>query len=146
MKSIHDPLHAGRDRRSVLANIAMAAVLAPALARPAWGQGAPAAGAGVVFDVRTFGATGDGKTIDSPAINRAIQAASGKGGVVYVPAGTYACYSLRLASSVTLYVDAGATILAADTPREGTASMMRPRAMRPGRRFRTLATTTGITA
>jgi len=121
MKSIHDPLHAGRDRRSVLANIAMAALLAPVLVRPAWGQ-APIAGAGAVFDVRSFGATGDGKTIDSPAINRAIQAASVKGGVVHVPAGTYACYSLRLASSVVLYIDAGATILAADTPREGTAS------------------------
>src|SRR6266446_6821768 len=82
----------------------------------------PGAGTGIVFDVRSFGAVGDGKTIDSPAINRAIEAAGAKGGTVYVPAGTYACYSLRLASAVALYVDQGATILAADTPRDGTAS------------------------
>jgi Pectate lyase superfamily protein len=53
----------------------------------------PAAGAGTVFDVRSFGTAGDGKTIDSPAINRAIEAAGAKGGTVYVPAGTYACFT-----------------------------------------------------
>jgi polygalacturonase len=110
-------------RRKFLANIGVASLFAPALARQAWGQVAPVAGAaGPVFDVRAFGATGDGKSIDSPAINRAIQVASVKGGVVYVPAGSYACYSLRLASSIVLYLEAGATILAADTPREGTVS------------------------
>jgi polygalacturonase len=82
----------------------------------------PVTGAGTVFDVRSFGAAGDGKNIDSPAINRAIEAASTKGGTVYVPAGAYACYSLRLKTGVALYFDQGATILAADTPREGTTS------------------------
>jgi polygalacturonase len=78
---------------------------------------------GAVFDVRNFGAAGDGKSLDSPAINRAIEAAGAKGGGrVYVPAGTYPCYSLRLTSAVTLYLDQGATILAAETPREGTTS------------------------
>ena len=33
-----------------------------------------------MFDVRTFGATGDGKTVDSPAINAAIEAAAAAGG------------------------------------------------------------------
>ncbi len=80
----------------------------------------PDAGAGTVFDVRSFGAVGDGKNIDSPAINQAIEAAGAKGGTVYVPAGTYACYSLRLTSAVALYLDQGATIVAADTPRDGT--------------------------
>jgi pectate lyase-like protein len=59
---------------------------------------------GAVFNVRTFGATGDGKTLDSPAINRAIEAAGAKGGTGYFPAGVYACFSLRLTSAVTLYV------------------------------------------
>ena len=85
----------------------------------------PAAGAGTVFDVRSFGAVGDGKNIDSPAINRAIEAAGAKGGTVYVPAGTYACYSLRLTSTVALYLDQGATILAADTPRDGNHIRLR---------------------
>ncbi len=69
------------------------------------------------FDVRTYGAKGDGKTLDTPAINRAIDAASkAGGGVVHFPAGTYACFSIRLKSKVTLDLGPGATILAADPP------------------------------
>ena len=42
------------------------------------------------FDVRAFGATGDGKTVDSPAINKAIEAAAAAGGgTVIFPAGNY---------------------------------------------------------
>jgi polygalacturonase len=68
------------------------------------------------FDVRAFGAKGDGATIDSDAINRAIAAASAAGGgTVYFPAGTYASHSIRLRSHVGLYLDHGATLLAADT-------------------------------
>ena len=66
------------------------------------------------FDVRQFGATGDGKTLDTPAVNRAIAAAAAAGGgTVYFPAGTYACHSIRLQSFVALYLQPGATILAA---------------------------------
>jgi polygalacturonase len=83
--------------------------------RPAIAQIAIAR-AGGVFDVRSFGAVGDGKTIDSPAINRAIEAAGANGGTVYVPAGVYACYSLRLKSAIAVYIEQGATLLAADTP------------------------------
>ena len=44
------------------------------------------------LNVRTFGATGDGTTIDTPAVNRAIEAAAAQGGgSVWFPAGTYAC-------------------------------------------------------
>jgi polygalacturonase len=66
------------------------------------------------FDVREFGATGDGKTLDTPAVNRAIVAAAAAGGgTVHVPAGTYACHSIRLQSFVALYLQPGATFLAA---------------------------------
>ncbi len=41
------------------------------------------------FDVRDFGAKGDGKTDDSPAINAAIAKASETGGVVNFPSATY---------------------------------------------------------
>jgi polygalacturonase len=76
-----------------------------ALARAA----APAA-----FDVRAYGAAGDGRAIDSPAINRAIAAAAAAGGgTVTFPAGTYLCFSLHLQSHITLYLGPGATILAA---------------------------------
>jgi polygalacturonase len=66
-----------------------------------------------VFDVRSFGARGDGVTIDSDAINSAIAAAAPNGGTVYFPAGTYASYSIRLRSNIALYLAEGATILAA---------------------------------
>jgi len=76
-----------------------------------------------LFNARLFGAQGDGKALDSPAINQAIEAAAkAGGGVVYFPAGTYRSYSIRLKSYVGLYLDHGATILAADTPLEGTTS------------------------
>jgi polygalacturonase len=52
---------------------------------------------GAFFDVRAFGAVGDSKAIDTPAFNRAIAAAGGAGGgTVRIPAGTYACHSIRL--------------------------------------------------
>jgi polygalacturonase len=84
---------------------------------------APNVGPEATFDVRRFGAVGDGKAIDTPAVNRAIDAAAAAGGgVVTFPAGTYACYTIRLKSHVMLYVGPGATILAASTPKEGTTS------------------------
>jgi polygalacturonase len=72
------------------------------------------------YDVRSFGAKGDGASIDSPAINAAIDAAAGSGGgAVIFPAGVYASYSIHLKSNVALFLQQGATILAAPTPYEG---------------------------
>ncbi|HEV2437226.1 MAG TPA: glycoside hydrolase family 28 protein [Verrucomicrobiae bacterium] len=67
-----------------------------------------------VFNVRSFGAVGDGTNLDSPAINQAILAASAAGGgTVFVPAGTYLCGSIHLTNNIHLYLDAGAVILGA---------------------------------
>jgi polygalacturonase len=75
-----------------------------------------------VFNIRSYGATGDGKTIDTPAINQAIDAAaSAGGGTVLFPAGQYLCYSIRLKSDVALYLDQGAVVIAADPLPEGQA-------------------------
>lgn len=72
------------------------------------------------FDVRTFGAVGDGKAIDSPAINRAIEAAAAAGGgTVLFPAGQYLCFSIRLKSHIELRLSAGSAIIAADSPLPG---------------------------
>ncbi len=72
------------------------------------------------YNVRAFGAKGDGKTIDTPAVNKAIEAAAAAGGgVVHFPAGTYACFSIHLKSKVALYLDPGATILAAESGAAG---------------------------
>ena len=79
------------------------------------------------FDVRVFGATGDGKTLDTPAINKAIDAASAAGGgTVLFPAGNYLCYSIRLKSNISLYLNAGATIVAADPPAQGAGGGFDP--------------------
>ncbi len=77
----------------------------------------------LLFDVRSFGATGTGKTLDTPAINAAIEAAAAAGGgTVYVPAGTYLCFSIRLKSNVDLFLARGSIILAADSPKPGETS------------------------
>jgi len=68
------------------------------------------------FDVKTFGAKGDGKTLDTFAINKTIEAAAAAGGgTVYFPAGDYLSTSIRLKSNIALYLDQGATIIAAET-------------------------------
>lgn len=73
-----------------------------------------------VYNVRRYGATGDGKTIDTPAINKAIEAVNAAGGGTLVfPAGTYMCFTIRLKSNVELYLSSGCTILAADSPKPG---------------------------
>src|ERR1700685_2795013 len=65
-------------------------------------------------DVKMFGAAGDGKTIDTPAINRAIEAAAAAGGgTLRFPAGNYLCYSIRLKSNLALSLDQNAVVIAA---------------------------------
>ncbi|MES2392722.1 MAG: glycoside hydrolase family 28 protein [Acidobacteriota bacterium] len=73
-----------------------------------------------LYNVRQFGATGDGKTIDTPAINAAIDAVSKSGGgTIYFPAGTYLCFTIRLKSQVTLHLANGCIIQAATSPLPG---------------------------
>jgi polygalacturonase len=74
------------------------------------------------FEVREFGAKGDGKSLDTEAVNEAIKAAAlAGGGRVVFPAGTYLCYSIRLQSKVVLELGMGATVLAANPPAQGRA-------------------------
>lgn len=72
------------------------------------------------FDVRRYGAVGDGRTPDTDAINRAILAAhAAGGGTVVLPAGDYLSHSIRLKSHLTLRLAPGATLIAADPPATG---------------------------
>src|SRR5258707_1078945 len=67
-----------------------------------------------VFDVKSFGAVANGNTLDTVAIQQAIDAAhAAGGGVVHLSAGTYLSVSLRLKSRVTLSLGAGAVLEAA---------------------------------
>ena len=80
----------------------------------------PAENATASFNVRNYGATGDGKTLDTQAINRAIEAVAAiGGGTIVFPAGTYVCFTIRLKSHVDLYLSGGCTIIAADSPKAG---------------------------
>jgi hypothetical protein len=97
-------------------NIARFAVV---LAVAAATLGVPTAAYAATFDVRSYGATGDGSTNDTAAINAAINAASNAGGgTVQFPAGNYKSKNtIHLKSNITMQLDAGATILgsSADT-------------------------------
>lgn len=67
-----------------------------------------------VYNVRQYGAKGNGINIDSNAFNMAIDACEVHGGgQVLVPAGIYLCGSIQLKSNVDLHLDAGAKIVAA---------------------------------
>lgn len=63
-----------------------------------------------LFDVRGFGAKGDGTHDDTGAFSAAI-ACLPKGGVLYVPEGIYLVRPLFLRSDMTLYLDKGAVLL-----------------------------------
>jgi len=78
------------------------------------------AGTNVFISIKDFGAKGDGKAVDSKAINDAIDAAvKTRGGTVYFPAGTYLSYSIHLKSNISLYLDQCCTLLAADSTAGG---------------------------
>ncbi|HSN07978.1 MAG TPA: glycoside hydrolase family 28 protein [Hanamia sp.] len=65
------------------------------------------------YNVKDFGAKGDGKNIDGSAINQAIsEAAKAGGGTVFIPAGEYVSGSIHLQSNICLFIDQGATLIA----------------------------------
>src|SRR5579872_2149310 len=103
-------------RRRFLHRVARFAGLAGLLAvgRSSAAQGVAPAERRNIFDIRAFGARGDGKALDSAAINQAIAAAaSAGGGSVVFPAGNFLSYSLRLQSNVDLHLEHGCTLIAA---------------------------------
>ena len=70
------------------------------------------AGTPGVFSVREYGATGDGSTLDTPAINKAIEeCAAAGGGQVLLPPGRYLSGTVHLKNHVTLYLKAGTTLV-----------------------------------
>ena len=64
------------------------------------------------FNVKKYGARGNGKKMDSPAIQKAIDAChKAGGGTVLVPAGTYLSATIVLKDNVTLHLEKDALIL-----------------------------------
>jgi len=63
------------------------------------------------FRITAFGARADEVTVNTKAIQTAINsAATGGGGVVIVPPGNFLCGPIQLASHVNLHLEAGATL------------------------------------
>jgi hypothetical protein len=70
------------------------------------------AGTSGVFNVREYGAAGNGETLDTHAINKAIETcAAAGGGQVLLPPGKYLSGTVHLKSYVTLFLEAGATLV-----------------------------------
>jgi len=79
---------------------------------------------GRVYNVREFGAIGDGVAMDTEALQKTIDACNAAGGgVIRVPSGRYQIGTIRLKSNVTLSLDHGASLLGSqnieDYPTEG---------------------------
>src|SRR3954471_5430331 len=63
------------------------------------------------FDIRSQAAKGDAQTLETAAINKAIELASASYGQVRIPPGRYLSGTIRLRSDITLYLEPGATII-----------------------------------
>src|SRR5580704_6489240 len=65
-----------------------------------------------IYNIRDFGAKGDGATLDTAALQAAIDACTAEGGgTVLVPAGTFLIGATELKSNVTLHIAASAKLL-----------------------------------
>ena len=72
------------------------------------------------FDIRDYGAKGNGAALDTAAIQRAIDAASAAGGgTVYLPTGRFLSFTIQLKSHVTVLFGSGAVLIAADPAKHG---------------------------
>ena len=64
------------------------------------------------YNIKSMGAKGDGRQLESPIIQKAInECHANGGGTVYFPAGTYLSGSLVMKSNVSLFLDAGVVLL-----------------------------------
>ena len=88
-----------------------------------------------IFDVRQFGAKGDGRTLDTAAIQKALDdCKTAGGGSVRFPAGTYLSRPIFLYSRTTLQLEAGAVLQATDE---------RADFLQPGKTYSFIAFVTG---
>ncbi|MBR5528624.1 MAG: hypothetical protein IKV97_06420 [Clostridia bacterium] len=78
----------------------------------------------MLFNVKEYGAAGDGITKDTSAIQDAINEAEKLGGgTVCIPAGKYLCGSVVLMDNITLELLPGAELIASDDPEDYTCAI-----------------------
>lgn len=100
------------NRRRLLGVAGLAALGSAAASLPVAAQENNQSSRSQVFNVKDFGATGDGVTLDTASLNKAIDACcSAGGGLVYLPPGNYLSGTVILKSNVTFYLEAGATLV-----------------------------------
>src|SRR5262249_526158 len=90
-------------------------VLAASIGAPVLEAQTPAAAndrGACVYNIRDHGAKGDGTTLDTAALQAAIDTCTGDGGgTVLVPAGAFHIGAIELKSNVTLRIAAGGKLL-----------------------------------
>ena len=81
-----------------------------------------------VFNVKSYGALGDSITMETKAIQAAIDACTESGGgTVWVPAGKYHIGTIWLKSNVTLSLDYGAYLLGSQDIDDYDRDLPKPR-------------------
>jgi hypothetical protein len=76
------------------------------------------------YNVQDFGAKGDGKTLNTKAIQSAIDKCfSDKGGTVLIPAGDFLCGTIELKSNVTLHLASKGRLLGSPKREDYTAGI-----------------------
>lgn len=107
----HNPTMTRRSWLGAVSTPAVAAALLPSYSSAAERVAGSDLGARI-YNIRDFGAKGDGKTLDTAALQAAIDACTRDGGgTVLVPAGTFVIGTTALKSNVTLHLAASATLL-----------------------------------
>src|SRR3990170_3691595 len=104
MKNHNAPTLTRRSWLGAVSTPVAAAALLPMAAAAA--ERTPAMDLGTrVYNIRDFGAKGDGKTLDTAALQAAIDACTRDGGgTVLVPSGTFVIGTTELKSNVTLHL------------------------------------------
>ncbi|TWU38894.1 Exo-poly-alpha-D-galacturonosidase precursor [Novipirellula aureliae] len=81
-----------------------------------------------VFNIKTYGAIGDGVAVSTESVQKAIDAChAAGGGVVWVPTGEYVIGTIRLKSNITLTLDHGASLLGSQDFADYATDLTKPR-------------------
>ena len=79
------------------------------------------------FNIKSYGAVGDGESMNTEAIQKTIDAChAAGGGTVWVPAGDFVTGTIHLKSNLTLSLDYGASLLGSQNMKDYPIEKLRP--------------------